>query len=302
MNVDTLMLGIADGVSYAGLLFLMSLGLTLIFGVLGVLNIAHGSLYAFGGYTAASFTNFVMRHELASTPMLFVALLMAAIVVGICMGVLLEIGLLRHFQNKDPVLQLLVTFAAFMIFEDVQKLIWGTSPYSAGELVMRLGTIELFNVTYTVYQVLVIPGVALISYLGLNFFLKKSTLGKQTVAVTHHREVATALGINAKKIATLVFVLGAMFGALGGALAVPVSSLSPGIGAEMIVVSFTVVATAGLGQVTGALITALMIGMARSMAVYVAPEFEVAMPYIIMLGVLLLRPNGLFTVAQARRI
>jgi branched-chain amino acid transport system permease protein len=214
----------------------------------------------------------------------------------------LEVTLLRYFQKKDPVIQLLVTFAAFVIFEDVQKIIWGTSPYSAGEIVTRMGTIDIFEVTYTVYQVLVIPGIALLSYFGLNFFLKKTSLGKQTVAITHNREVATALGVNVKKIATLVFVLGAIFGALGGALAVPVSSLSPGIGAEMIVVSFTVVATAGLGQITGALITSLMIGMARSIAVYIAPEFEVAMPYIIMLVVLLLRPNGLFTVAQSRRI
>lgn len=302
MNLDTLLLGVADGISYAGLLFLVSLGLTLIFGVLGVLNIAHGSLYAFGGYSAASITSFVMRHDFASTPVLFLSLLTAAIVVGVVVGLILEVVLLRYFQKKDPVIQLLVTFAAFVIFEDVQKLIWGTSPYSAGELVTRLGTVEFFDVTYTVYQVLVIPGIALVSYFGLNFFLKKTSLGKQTVAITHHREVATAMGVNVKKIATLVFVLGAIFGALGGALAVPVSSLSPGIGAEMIVVSFTVVATAGLGQITGALITSLMIGMARSIAVYIAPEFEVAMPYIIMLVVLLVRPNGLFTVAQSRRI
>ena len=99
-----------------------------------------------------------------------------------------------------------------------------------------------------------------------------------------------------------MFILGASLGALGGALAVPVSSLSPGIGAEMIVVSFTVVATAGLGQISGALITSLIIGLGRSIAVYAAPEIEVAVPYIIMLTVLLIRPNGLFTVAQARRI
>jgi branched-chain amino acid transport system permease protein len=111
-----------------------------------------------------------------------------------------------------------------------------------------------------------------------------------------------AMGVNVKKIGALVFVLGAMLGALGGALAVPVSSLTPGMGAEMIVVSFTVVATAGLGQITGALITSLMIGLARSLAVYLLPEIDVAMPYIIMLLVLLVRPNGLFTVAQSRRI
>jgi branched-chain amino acid transport system permease protein len=197
---------------------------------------------------------------------------------------------------------LLVTFAAFLMFEDIQKLIWGTSPYSAGEIVSALGTLDVFGVTYTYYQVVVIPVIALMCYFSLNFFLNRTSLGKQVVAITFNREVATSLGINSKKIATLVFVLGAVFGALGGALSVPVISISPGIGAEMIVVSFTVVATAGLGQITGALITSILIGLARSLAVYIAPEFEVAMPYIIMLTVLLIRPNGLFTVTQARKI
>ena len=302
MNMDMLLLGLADGISYAGLLFLVSLGLTLIFGVLGVLNIAHGSLYALGGYSAASMTAFAMRHGLDATPLLFMSLLIAALLVGVLMGLLLEVVLLRYFQKKDSVIQLLVTFAAFVMFEDVQKLVWGTSPYSAGEIVSRLGTVELFDVTYTVYQILVIPGIALASYVGLLFFLQKTLWGKQTVALTHHREMATALGVNVKHIASLVFVFGAVLGALGGALAVPVSALSPGVGAEMIVLSFTVVATAGLGQITGALLTSLMIGLARSMAVYLLPELDVATPYIIMLVVLLIRPNGLFTVAQARRI
>lgn len=302
MNIDMVLLGLADGISYAGLLFLVSLGLTLIFGVLGVLNIAHGSLYALGGYSAASMTVFTMKHALDTTPVLLIVLVLAALVVGVLMGLLLEVVLLRYFQKKDPVIQLLVTFAAFVIFEDVQKLVWGTSPYSAGEIVTRLGTVELFDVTYTIYQILVIPSIALATYLGLLFFLQKTLWGKQTVALTHHREMATALGVDVKKIASLVFVLGAVLGALGGALAVPVSALSPGVGAEMIVLSFTVVATAGLGQITGALITSLMIGLARSLAVYLLPEFDVATPYIIMLVVLLIRPNGLFTVAQARRI
>lgn len=302
MNLDSVLLGIADGISYAGLLFLVSLGLTLIFGVLGVLNIAHGSLFAFGGYAAASCTTYFIAHDMSTAPMLFLALLMAAGAVGIVLGLIIEVLILRYFQKQDPVILLLVTFAAFLMFEDVQKLIWGASPYSAGDIVAALGTLDVFGVTYTYYQVVAIPVIALISYFGLNFFLNSTSLGKQVVAITFNREVATSLGINSKKIATLVFVLGAIFGALGGALSVPVISISPGIGAEMIVVSFTVVATAGLGQITGALITSIMIGLARSLAVYIAPEFEVAMPYIIMLGVLLIRPNGLFTVAQARKI
>ena len=114
--------------------------------------------------------------------------------------------------------------------------------------------------------------------------------------------MATALGINAKRIGLLTFVLGATLGALGGAMAAPTTSLVPGVGTDMIVLSFSVVATAGMGQITGALIASLLIGIARSIAVYTAPEVEVAVPYLIMVMVLLVRPNGLFTVAQARRI
>lgn len=301
MTPDLLLLAVADGVSYAGLLFLVSLGLTLIFGVMGIVNVAHGSLYAFGGYAAATLVRWVAPHN-ASTPVLLLSLVAGALVVGVVLGALLEAGLLRRVQDKDPVLQLLVTFAASMVLEDVQRLIWGASPYSAGEVVGRLGNVELFGVTYTRYQILLIPLVSVAVFLALRHFLKRSPTGKQIVAVTHHREVATALGINAKRVGLLTFVVGGVLGALGGALAAPITSLVPGVGTDMIVLSFSVVATAGLGQLTGALVSSLLIGLARSVAVYTAPELEVVVPYLIMVAVLLVRPNGLFAVAQARRI
>ncbi len=301
MTPDLLLLALADGFSYAGLLFLVSLGLTLIFGVLGIVNVAHGSLYAFGGYTAATLVGLLAARQ-AGTVWLLLALPLAAVAVGLVLGWLLQAGLLRRVQDRDPVLQLLVTFAAFMVLEDVQRLVWGTQPYTAGEVVSRLGTLQLGGITYTRYQLLLIPAVALCTYLGLQHFLRRTRLGKQIVAVTHHRDMATALGINARRIALLTFIVGASLGALGGALAAPTTSLVPGAGTDMIVLSFAVVATAGLGQISGALITALMIGVARSIAVYTLPELEVAVPYLIMVAVLLVRPNGLFTVAQARRI
>ena len=122
------------------------------------------------------------------------------------------------------------------------------------------------------------------------------------VAVTHHRDMATALGINAKRVDWLTFVLGASPGALGGAMAAPTTSMVPGAGADMIVLSFSVVATADMGQITSALMASLMIGLTRAAAVYLAPEWEVAVPYLIMVLVLVIRPDGLFSVAQARRI
>ena len=303
MNADLFLLALADGFSYAGLLFLVALGLTLIFGVLGILNVAHGSLYAFGGYTAATFVTWSLGSGgEAPTALLLASLVAAALLIGIVLGVVLERGLLQRVEGKDPVVQLLITFAAFMILEDVLRLIWGTQPYSASEVVTRLGTVDVFGATYTNYQLFLIPGVALLAYGTLQYFLRNTRVGKQMVAATHNAEVATAMGINAKRIRLVTFVVGAVLGALGGALAAPTTSLVPGVGTDMIVLSFAVIATAGLGQITGALIAALMIGMARSIAVYTVPELEVVVPYVIMVLVLLVRPYGLFTVARARKI
>ena len=301
MNLDLVLLAVADGVSYAGLLFMVSLGLTLVCGVMGIVNVAHGALYAFGGYAACSLSLQVMQNA-PSTLLLLLALPLAALLVGLVLGTALETGLLRRVQGRDPVQQLLMTFAGFMVLEDVQRLVWGTQPYSAPEIIGRLGTVNFFNVTYTSYQLVLIPLMALVSYAGLMFFLRFTSIGRQVVAVTHHREMATALGINAKRVGWLTFVLGATLGALGGAMAAPTTSMVPGAGADMIVLSFAVVATAGMGQITGALLASLMIGLARSTAVYLAPEWEVAVPYLIMALVLLVRPDGLFSVAQARRI
>lgn len=301
MDFNLLLLAGVDGVSYASLLFLIALGLTLICGVFGVVNVAHGSLYAFGGYSAATLLGWLAPHA-PSTPLMVAALFVAAALVGGCLGMLLERGLLRHFQDRDPVLQLLVTFAAFMVLEDLQRMIWGATPVNAGELAARMGTTELVGVTFMNYQLLFVPGVALAAYAALQFLLKHSIAGRQIVAVIHHREVATALGINASRVGMLTFGLAGALGALGGALSVPLTSFVPGLGAEMIVTSFAVIATAGLGQITGALVAALLIGLARAMAVYTLPELEVVMPYLMMVAVLLVRPHGLFSAATARRI
>lgn len=301
MDLNLLLLASVDGVSYASLLFLISLGLTLICGVFGVVNVAHGSLYAFGGYSAATLLAWLAPHA-PSTPVMVAALFAVAALVGGSLGMLLERGLLRHFQDRDPVLQLLVTFAAFMVLEDVQRMIWGATPVNAGELAARMGTTELVGVTFMNYQLLFVPGVALAAYAALQLLLKHSIAGRQIVAVIHHREVATALGINAARVGMLTFGLAGVLGALGGALSVPLTSFVPGLGAEMIVTSFAVIATAGLGQITGALVAALLIGLARAMAVYTLPELEVVMPYLMMVAVLLVRPHGLFSAATARRI
>lgn len=301
MTKELFLLATLDGLSYAALLFLVALGMTLIFGVMHILNMAHGSMYAFGGYAAASLGLWAAAAGVAPG-WSFALLLIAAIGVGTLLGALMETTLLRKIYTKEPMLQLLVTFAAFMILEDVQRMIWGAQPYFVSGIVSYLGVSEVMGITYTRYQLFVLPTVAIVIFLALRYFLKHGRMGRQIVAVAHNREIAMAMGINVKRICLFTVIVGSILGALGGALASPTTSWVPGLGAEMIVLSFAVVATAGLGQIEGALVAAVLIGLARSFSIYLLPEMEVLVPYLIMVLVLLFRPQGLFSVAQARRV
>lgn len=301
-----LLLGLAalDGLSYAAAVFMVAVGLNLVFGVLRVLNIAHGSFYAIGGYVAAAIGLFLAGRGMPAW-FAYPALLVAALLVGAVLGPPIE-RLLRRMQDHEPVLQLLITFALFMILEDLQKILFGVQPVVSDAPVRLLGTVDVpFGadvIPFNAYQLFVLPGIALATLAGLAWFLRRTLAGRMIVAVTTDREAARALGIDAAKITMLTFSAGAALAALGGALASPTVSLVPGVGAQTIVLSFAVVATAGLGQVEGAAVTALLIGLGRAFAVYFEPELEVVVPYLIMVVVLLLRPQGLFGVTETRRI
>jgi len=299
MNSTLAILAILDGISYAALVFLVSVGLSLIFGVLRVVNVAHGSLYAFGAYLAATFS-------LAIAPispwLTYPALLAASIVIGVVCGGFIERFLLRPLSGQEDVLQLLITFAAFMIMDNLQRLIWGVQPIFAAEPLRLLPNVAVFGVSYTSYQVILLPSVALATLFGLRYFLRRTLSGAVILAVTEDREASTAMGIDANRVYFVTFVIGASLAALGGALASPTTSLVPGMGADMIVLSFAVAATAGLGQVEGTALTALVIGLTRAFVIYLQPEFEVLVPYLVMVLVLLVRPFGLFGAVQERKI
>ena len=307
LSDNGMLLGLAtlDGLSSAAAIFLVAVGLNLVFGVLRVLKVAHGSLYAIGGYTAASLGLFLASNGMPAW-LSYPVLIVSAALVGVLLGPPIERLLLRRVQDHEPALQLLVTFALFMILEDVQKLIWGVQPVVFDTPVKLLGTVDVpFGadvIPFTVYQLYVLPGVALLTLGGLAWFLRRTLAGRKIVAVTTDREAARAMGIDASRITLLTFTAGAALAAFGGALASPTVSLVPGVGAQTIVLSFAVVATAGLGQVEGAAITALLIGLGRAVAVYLEPELEVVVPYAIMVAVLLVRPQGLFGVQETRRI
>jgi branched-chain amino acid transport system permease protein len=299
MDSTLAILAILDGISYAALVFLVSVGLSLIFGVLRIVNVAHGSLYAFGAYLAATLSIAVAP---LSPWLTYPALLLASIVIGVVCGGLIERFLLRPVYGREDVLQLLITFAVFMIMDNLQRLIWGVQPIFASEPLKLLPNIKVFGVTYTSYQVVLLPLVAVATLIGLRYFLRRTLAGAVIMAVTEDREAATAIGIDAKRVFLMTFMVGATLAALGGALALPTTSLVPGMGTDMIVLSFAVAATAGLGQIEGTAVTALMIGLSRAFVIYIHPEFEVLVPYLLMVLVLLVRPLGLFGTATVRRI
>lgn len=299
MNSTIAVLAALDGISYAALVFLVSVGLSLIFGVLRIVNVAHGSLYAYGAYLAATLSLLVTP---ISPWLTFPMLLIAAVTIGVVIGGALERFLLRPVYGQEEVLQLLITFAVFMIMDNLQRMIWGVQPIFASEPVKLLPNVRVLGVSYTSYQVILLPAVAILTMLCLRYFLRRTLSGAVILAVTEDREAATTIGIDARRVFLVTFMIGATLAALGGALASPTTSLVPGMGTDMIVLSFAVAATAGLGQIEGAALTALLIGLVRAYVIYLQPEFEVLVPYLLMVLVLLIKPLGLFGTSRVRKI
>ncbi|MDR7554644.1 MAG: branched-chain amino acid ABC transporter permease [Armatimonadota bacterium] len=298
MNTATVIA--VDGVVFASWLFLVSVGLTLIYGVLRILNIAHGSFYALGAYTGAVL---VLRYvEGDRWPPGSLAMLgLAAVLVGAVIGPAVERGVLRRIYGREQVLQLLVTFALFLIFEDAVKLIWGPSPYYAYRPYAMLGQVTIGAVAYSRYS-LVLAGTALLAGVCLWTLVNRSRFGRLLVAVIHDPEISAALGVNLPRVHALAFSLGTTLAALGGAFTAPMISVVPGIAVEVIVVAFAVVVVGGLGSLEGAAVGALLIGLVRSAAVHLFPAVELFTIYVVMAAVLLVRPQGLFARGEARRI
>jgi branched-chain amino acid transport system permease protein len=291
---------ILDGLIYSSWLFIIAVGLTLIYGVMKILNIAHGSLYALGAYSAASLAGYWLNQGHA--PMGSYAMMaVAALLVGLIAGPLIERGLLRFMYGKDEIVLVLVTYALFLILEDFVKLVWGVDPYFLYQPYGLLGSFDIANLTYPVYN-LVLLGVAVVVGALLAWFLTRTRYGKMLIAVIHDREMAAAQGINVARVYFVTFTAGAVLGALGGALTAPMISVQPGIGAETIVLAFAVVVIGGLGSLPGAALAAILVGLVRSAAVHYRPELDLFSIYLVMAVVLIARPKGLFTAQEARKI
>ncbi|MDJ0948858.1 MAG: branched-chain amino acid ABC transporter permease [Alphaproteobacteria bacterium] len=293
---------LVDGLIYGAWLFIVSVGLTLVFGVLNILNLAHGSLYAVGAYTTASAVGAYFAFGGDGFPIgSYAVMIIAAVLVAIVIGPLLERGLLRHFYGRDEVLAVLVTYGVFLILEDVMKLIWGVDPYFVYQPYDLLGSVEVGPLYYVSYDFLVIA-VAIIVGLLVWFVINRTRQGKVVLAVIHDREMSQAMGVNVDRVFMAAFAAGVFLAALGGALTAPMISVSPGISVNVIILAFAVVIIGGLGSIEGAAIGAVVVGVARAASVHLLPEAELFIIYLVMAAVLVFRPEGLFQKTQARKI
>ena len=288
---STFLIFFLNGLAQGMLLFLIAAGLTLIFGVMGVLNFAHGSLYMLGAYLTFWIAT---QHQLNFG----LALLLAPLIVAVVGGVI-EILFLRRIYQQNVSFQLLLTFAFVLLINDGVRLLWGSAPLTTPLPQYFVGTVELSNQTYPIYHLLIIVIAPLISMI-LWLLLTRTKLGKILRAVAQDPIMAGALGINVPRVFTGVFMLGAGLGGVAGVLAAPLRTLSPGMGDQVIIESFIVTVMGGLGSLPGSLIGALILGQVNSFGILIAPRAQVAFPFILMAITLLLRPRGLFGQSQRK--
>lgn len=270
-------------------IYLIASGLSLVFGVLGILNFAHGSLYMYGAFLV--FT--VMRYLLPGVPGSFwIALIIVPVVIAI-IGIGMEVSFLRPIYNADHLYQLLLTYGLVLVFGDLVKLIWGAENQSVARPEGFEGTMEIFGNLFPSYQVWILIPISLAAMLGLYLFLNRTHAGRIVRAATQDREMISALGVNVRLLYTGVFAIGAYLGGLGGAVLAPMGALYPGMDFDIIIDVFLVVVLGGLGSLPGTALGAFIFGELRSFGILYVPQFETLFIYILMAIVLVARPQGL---------
>jgi len=273
------------GLSVAMYLWLLAAGLTIVFGVLGVLNFAHGSLFMLGAYFTFTFYGLWEIN-------FWLAIALSLLAVGI-VGYLMERFFLRHIYHLDHAYQLLLTFGFILIFDDAVKMVWGGVAKIPAMPSFFEGTLSVFRRPFPIYNLFIIV-VGLLVAVILWLLFEKTWWGKTVRASASDREMASAIGVNIPTLFTGVFVFGAMLGALGGALGTPVRVVAPGIGSAMIIQAFIITVIGGLGNLKGAFVGALIVGILSSYAILLFPFYELFLIFLIMAVVLMVKPQGLF--------
>jgi len=275
------------GLSRAMILFIVSAGLSFVLGVLRVPNVAHGSLYMIGAFSAFSIVNLLAKNPAG----FWLALLIAPLVVAL-VGLIFERALLSHLYQREHLMLILFTFAVMLILNDLVKLAWGPDYRSVVPPAILGGAISVFGIAlprYSLFLLLVGPVVAI----GLWLFTHKTKIGKISRAAAVDREMVGVLGINVSWIFATAFVLGCFLAGLGGALVAPTTSISLGMDHTVIIEAFLIVTIGGLGNIWGAMIGSLIFGVTQSVGLLILPQFTIVFPYLAVVLILLLRPRGL---------
>jgi Branched-chain amino acid ABC-type transport system, permease components len=289
--VSILVIQILNSLFYASVLFLIAAGLSLIFGVMRIINMAHGTLYAVGAYVTA----WLIGKAIAlGVPLgwLFLLLPAGALVVAL-VGFVIEPVLLRPFYRRAEEYQLLVTFGLLLILEDVIRFLWGGMPITADTLQDVVPIMHIGGLIYPGYNLVVI-GIGALAAVGLWAGIYRTKFGVMLRATSQDRRMASALGINVGLVYASAFAIGCFMAGLGGAIIVPSQAAVLGMGVDALILAFVVVVIGGLGSLQGALVGALIVSFVRTAGIQFFPEIELAVLYLIAAIVLLIKPTGLF--------
>ena len=285
MDLVNFFIQLLNSVQYGLLLFLLAAGLTLIFGIMGVVNLAHGSFYMLGAYLAYALAGAWDNLALA---------IAAGTVLSVTFGWLLEKLLFRHFYHRSHLDQVLLTFGLIYIFEELRSMLWGDDVHSVGVPAVLDWSIQLTDtLSYPAYRLFMLAICTALA-LGLWLLISKTKLGMKIRAGAFNSDMAQALGINIVRLHSLVFAMGVALAALGGMLIAPLSSVYPHMGSQVLIMCFVVVVIGGIGSVRGALTAALLVGLVDTFGKVLLPQFASMLVYVLMALVLLYKPEGLF--------
>jgi branched-chain amino acid transport system permease protein len=285
MDLANFLIQLLNSVQYGLLLFLLAAGLTLIFGIMGVVNLAHGSFYMLGAYLAYALTGSIGN--------LFVAIPVGA-VLSLAIGWLLEKILFKHFYHRDHLDQVLLTFGLIYIFEELRSMLWGDDVHNVAIPASLDWSIKLTeNLSYPAYRLFLLA-VCLLLALGLWLLISRTKIGMKIRAGAFNSDMAQALGVNIVRLHAMVFALGVALASLAGMLIAPLSSIYPNMGSQVLIMCFVVVVIGGIGSVRGALTAALLVGLVDIFGKVLLPQFSGMLVYVLMALVLLYKPEGLF--------
>lgn len=293
MDLSTLLIQCLNALQYGLLLFLVASGLTLIFGIMGVINLAHGSFYMIGAYMAYALAPLV-GSVLGGG---FLTTLMVGIILSVILGYALEWAFFSFLYERDHLQQVLMTYGLILVFEEVRSLIVGDDVHGVEPPAWLAGSIALGDVmTYPVYR-LFISAVCVLVALLLWLVVTRTRLGMMIRAGASNREMVQSLGVDIQFLYRLVFAAGVALAAIAGMVAAPVSSVYPGMGDQVLILCFVVVVIGGIGSIRGALLAALLIGVVDTFGKVFFPQAAGVLVYVLMAGVLLWKPDGLFKAA-----